>query len=204
MDKKLIIEFLVKQGLSEHLILHIVNNKVCLGHIMYDKNKLHLKDSGLLANVSPESVKPCWEIGVMGMITPTDKKKTWQSLTFLGLDYCKLPVDLSSTRQGVLKCAKNQYGETLDNFEGSIYRAFKLMLENHFLPVVLLHAIKSTTGIDGLAVTDLRMAPMDIKVIQQVNSIVTNAVEKRLSMGIEESEIDTSDFEKLFGNYLKN
>lgn len=203
MVAKFIIEYLVKQGLSEHLVLQIVNGKSCLGHIMYDKNRLFLKDTGILTDINPVYLKPCWENGVVGMITPSNKRE-WESLTFLGVENCKVPVDLSSTRHGVMGMVKNQYGESLVTYEGSIYRGFKLLLDNHFLPVILLHQIKSKSGIDGLAVADLRIAPMPIKTVLQVNDIVAKAVENKLSIGVEEAVIDDQDFETMFSSYLEN
>ena len=203
MVAKFIIEYLVKQGLSEHLVLQIVNGKSCLGHIMYDKNRLFLKDTGILTDINPVYLKPCWENGVVGMITPSNKRE-WESLTFLGVENCKVPVDLSSTRHGVMGMVKNQYGESLVTYEGSIYRGFKLLLDNHFLPVILLHQIKSKSGIDGLAVADLRIAPMPIKTVLQVNDIVAKAVENKLSIGVEEAAMDDQDFEKMFSSYINN
>ena len=203
MVAKFIIEYLVRQGLSEHLILQIVNGKSCLGHILYDKHRLYLKDTGILADINPSYLKPCWENGIVGMITPS-KKREWESLTFLGVENCRIPVDLSATRHGVMGLVKNQYGESLLTYEGSIYRGFKLLLENHFLPVILLHQIKSKSGIDGLAVGDLRIAPMPIKTILLINEIVSKVVEKKLSIGVEEAIIDDQDFEKMFSSYLEN
>jgi len=201
MVAKFIIEYLVKQGLSEHLILHIVNGKVCLGHVLYDKNRLHLKDTGVFGDISPKNFKPCWENGIVGMIVPS-KNREWESLTFLGVEKCRIPVDLSATRHGVMGLARNQYGDSLVTFEGSIYRGFKLLLDNHFLPVILLHQIKSKASIDGLAVADLRIAPMPIKSVLLVNDMVSNVVDKKLSMAVEEADIDTIDFENMFGDYL--
>jgi len=201
MVAKYIIEYLVRQGLSEHFVLHIVDGNPCLGHILYDKDRLHLKDAGVLTDISPQSLKLCWENGIVGMITPS-KNRQWESLTFLGIENCKIPVDLSSTRHDVMGLVKNQYGDSLVTFEGSIYRGFKLLLSNHFLPVILLHQIKSKNGIDGLAVADLRIAPMPIKTVLRINDMVSNVVDKKLSMGVEEADLDNVDFKKLFGNYL--
>jgi len=201
MVAKFILEYLVRQGLSEHLILHIVNGKACLGHILYDKNRLYLKDTGALADISPKSLKPCWENGIVGMITPS-KNRAWESLTFLGVENCRIPVDLSSTRHGVMGQVKNQYGDSLVNFDGSIYRGFKLLLDNHFLPVILLHQIKSKAAMEGLAVTDLRIAPMPIKTVLLINDMVSNVVDKKLSIGVEEADLDAVDFNKMFGDYL--
>jgi hypothetical protein len=201
MVAKFILEYLVKQGLSEHLVLHIVDGKPCLGHILYDKNRLHLKDTGALVGINPKSLMPCWENGVVGMITPS-RNREWESLTFLGVENCKIPIDLSATRHGVMGQVRNQYGDSLITFEGSIYRGFKLLLDNHFLPVILLHQIKSKKSIDGLAVADLRIAPMPIKTVLLINDMVAGVVDKKLSMSVEEADLDAGDFEKLFGSYL--
>ena len=201
MVEKFIIEFLVKQGLSEHLVLQIVNGKSCLGHVMYDKNRLYLKDTGILADINPVYLKPCWENGIVGMITPSNKRE-WESLTFLGVEKCRIPIDLSATRHGVMGLVKNQYGDSLVTFEGSIYRGFNLLLENHFLPVILLHQIKSKASIDGLAVADLRIAPMPIKTILLINDLVSRVVEKTMTVGVEEAMMDDVDFEKMFSGYL--
>lgn len=202
MVAKFIIEYLVKQGLSEHLVLQIVNGKSCLGHILYDKNRLFLKDIGILADINPVYLKPCWENGIVGMITPS-KKREWESLTFLGVENCRIPVDLSATRHGVMGLVKNHYGDSLVTFEGSIYRGFKLLLENNFLPVILLHQIKSKSSIDGLAVADLRIAPMPIKTVLLINDMVSQVVEKKLSIGVEEAVMDDLNFEKMFGSFLE-
>ena len=203
MVAKFIIEYLVKQGLSEHLVLQIINDKACLGHVLYDKNRLYLKDTGILADINPVYLKPCWENGIVGMITPSNKRD-WESLTYLGVEHCRIPVDLSATRHGVMGLVKNQYGDALVTFEGTIYRGFKLLLENHFLPVILLHQIKSKSGIDGLAVADLRIAPMPIKTVLLINDIVSKVVEKKLSIGVEEAVMDDMDFEKMFAGYIDN
>jgi hypothetical protein len=203
MVAKFILEYLVKQGLSEHLILHIVNGKSCLGHILYDKNRLHLKDTGALAGLDPKILMPCWENGIVGMITPS-RNREWESLTYLGVENCRIPVDLNSTRHGVMSQIRNQYGDSLVSFEGSIYRGFKLLLDHHFLPVILLHQVKSKAGIDGLAVSDLRIAPMSIKTLLLVNDIVSNVVVKKLSMNVDETDLSDIDFKKMFGNYLQS
>ena len=202
MVAKFIIESLVRQGLSEHLVLQIISGKACVGRILYDKNRLYLKDTGLVADINPINLKSCWENGIVGMITPSNKGH-WESLTFLGVENCRIPVDLSTTRHGVMEMVKNQYGESLVTFEGSIYRGFKLLLDNHFLPVILLHQIKSKSGIDGLAVADLRIAPMPIKTIRLINDIVSKVVERKLTIEVEEAIMDEHKFATMFGNYLE-
>ena len=127
----------------------------------------------------------------------------WQSLTFLGLERCNLPIDLGKTRHGALGAAQNQYGESLINFEGSVYRSYRLMLDNHFLPVVLLTEVRSKEGARGLAVGDLRMVPMDLSIIRNLNDVVRKSVEKRLVLDVEDLEVKPEVFDELFGQYLK-
>jgi hypothetical protein len=198
-----IIEELFRYGLGEHLVLHIQQDKSILGKIVYDKGKMLLKDHGLLSDFKPEFLKPCWEKGLIGMLCSPHNKE-WESLSFYGLEKCALPVDLESTRHGFLTAAQNQYGEKLIDFVGSIYRGFRLMLDNHFLPVILLQRVSSKSGETGLAVTDLRTAPMPINLIQQIHGIVREEVDMRLTLNVvEDTSLGASDFEAIFKQYLK-
>jgi hypothetical protein len=198
-----VIEELFRFGLGEHLVLHLQEGRCVLGKIVYDKGRMLLKDRGLLSDFKPESLRPCWQKGLIGMICSPDKKQ-WESLTFYGLDKCNLPVDLESTRHGTLTAAQNQYGEKLIDFTGSIYRGFKLMLDHHFLPVILLQRTVAKSGETGLAVTDLRTAPMPINLIQKIHDIVREEVDVRLTLNVvEETDLGATDFESLFKQYLR-
>ena len=168
MSQQVLIQDLFKAGLGEYLVLHITDNKAILGKIVYEKGRMLLRDNGLLADLNPEVLQPCWDTGLIGMICHP-KNKDWESLTFYGLDNCNLKVDLESTRHGNLKAAQNQYKENLIDFVGSIYRGFNLMLENNFLPVLLLQQVKSKAGENGLKVTDLRAAPMSIVIFPRIS-----------------------------------
>jgi hypothetical protein len=192
---------LYNQGLGELLILHTKQNEVCLGHLIYEKDKLILKDEKLLAEMKPSQLLPCWESGLLGMVCSSEGQ-TWESLSFYGLEHCDLPVDLGKTRHGALVAAQNQYGESLINFKGSVYRGYQLMLDHHFLPVVLMKIIRSKTGDVGLAVSDLRTVPMSISMIHMLNDIARSSVEKRLTLNVEDSQVSQDEFEKLFGDYL--
>lgn len=196
-----LLEVLFKYGLGEHLVLHINKDEPVLGKIVYDKGRMLLKDQGLLAGFKPEYLKPCWDKGLIGMIC-SPRNKTWESLSFYGLEKCRLPMDLDSTRHGSLIAAQNQYGEKLVDFVGSIYRGFNLMLDYHFLPVVLLQQVDARSGEIGLAVTDLRAAPMSINLIQKLHDIVRESVDRRLSLNVEDTDIEASDFETLFKQFL--
>ena len=193
---------LFKQGLGELLVLHVTSSTVCLGNIMLEKGRVMLKDSGHLTGLKPAQLTPCWEGGILGMVSESGSHQ-WQSLTFYGLEKCDLPVDLGKTRHGALVAAQNQYGESLIDFIGSVYRGYQLMLDHHFLPVVLLAETRSKDGGRGLPVGDLRMVPMDLSVIRKLNDVVRRSVEKRLVLDVENLEVNAEVFNELFAQYLK-
>ena len=198
-----LIRKLIEQGLGDFLVLHTAKGHVYLGNIVFEKGNFVIKDQGLLAGMKmePSLFAPCWESGFLGCIYYAENKE-WDSLSFNGLEECKLPVDLSATRGNALALAENQYGDKLCDFVGSAYRGFQLMLDNHFLPVVLLKHVLTRTGESGLAVSDLRMVPMDISIISRLNNIVRNSVEKKLSYAVGDMEMNPDKFNELFGNYV--
>jgi hypothetical protein len=195
------IESLFKLGIGEYLFLHIKENKTVFGNLVYEKGRIYQRDNGLLSHLKPETLKPCWEKGLISMVCDS-KTKDWENPTFYGLQNCELPEDLESTRHGFLIAAQNQYGEKLIDFSGSIYRGFDLMLQNNFLPVILLNKVKSKYGESGLTVTDLRTAPMQINLIQKINEILRVQIDEQLTLTVEDSSLDSSDFEDLFRQYM--
>jgi len=196
-----LITTMFKQGLGEVLVLHVTESEALLGFLIYEKGRLVIRDQKYLAGIKPSQLAPCWENGVVGMVGYS-KDQEWQSLTFYGLEYCDLKVDLDKTRHGALAAAENQYGDNLLDFKGSIYRGYQLMLDNHFLPVVMLRSVRSKDGVPGLAVCDLRAAPMSLSVIRAVNADVRKGVEKHLVLEVEDAELTDEQFSRLFGNYL--
>jgi len=196
-----ILEVLFKYGLGEHLILHVQKDRSILGKLVYDKGRMLLKDHDYLVGFKPEFLKPCWETGLIGMIC-SPRNKAWESLTYYGLEKCKLPIDLDSTRHDSLIAAQNQYGEKLVDFTGSIYRGFRLMLDHHFLPVILLQQVDAKSGEIGLAVTDLRAAPLPINLIQKIHDVVREITDMSLSINVEDTNLGSSDFETLFKQFL--
>ena len=189
------------QGLGQLLILHTTPDRVFLGYISYEKGKLMIRDRGLLDGVKPAQLAPCWDYGFLGCMYST-KNYEWQSLTFCGLEHCDMPPNLSNTRQGAMVSAENQYGENLVSFIGSIYRGYQLMMDNHYLPVVTLKNIKTKTGETGLAVGDLRAAPIDLSTIRRVNDIVRESVEKQLFLEVENIQVNDKKFEEMFGDLI--
>jgi len=199
---KELIQDMYKRGLDQLLVLHLTNESAILGYVSYDKGKLMIRDRGLLGKeLKPARLAPCWDYGLLGCLYNTDKFE-WNSLTFCGLELTDMPVNLSSTRQGALYAAENQYGENLINFNGSVYRGYQLMLDNHHLPVITLKPINTKTGEVGLAVCDLRAAPIDLAIIRKVNDIVRESIEKQLLLEVEDVQVNSEKFDEMFGDFL--
>lgn len=198
-----VIQKMFEQDLGELLVLHRTDTRVYLGPLVYNKGKITVKDAGLLPNIKVSDVDPCFDNGFLGCVCHSEGLE-WDSLSFHGMELCDLPVSLSSTCHSTLASAGNEYGENLSDFLGSVYRGFKLMLDNQFIPVLLLRNIHTKTGDSGMAVTDLRMMSMEISMIRNLNNVVRESVEKHLSSGVDDVEIQSDQFEELFGAYIKN
>lgn len=76
------------------------------------------------------------------------------------------------------------------------------MLDHHFLPVILLQQVDAKSGEIGLAVTDLRAASMPISLIQKIHDVVRESTDISLSMNVEDTNLESSDFETLFKQFL--
>ena len=189
------------RGLGELLALHRTENHVYLGNLTLEKGRFIIRDKGYLLNFKPAQLSPCWDNGTVGLVSSSTGHE-WESLTFYGLEHCNLPVDLSSTRHGILAAAENQYGDRLNDFTGSIYRGYQLLLDNHFLPVVLLQTVNTKAGEQGLVISDLRAAPLSIPTIQGITDAVRKSVEKYLMHDVEDVEISAEKFQEMFQKYL--
>ncbi|MEJ2093720.1 MAG: hypothetical protein P8X93_00670 [Gammaproteobacteria bacterium] len=190
------------QGLGQLLVLNVDNKETLLGNISFEKGKLTMRDNGHLRDVKPEIMAPCWESGLMGGVYTSKVKQEWESLTFCGPAHCELPINLSKTRQGALQVAENEFGDNLSTFFGSVYRAYQLMLDNHYLPVVMLKPVKIKTGEFGLGVCDLRAAPIDLNVIRKVNDALRESIARQTELGVEDMDLTSENFGKMFGAYL--
>ncbi|MBT7951468.1 MAG: hypothetical protein HN764_07580 [Gammaproteobacteria bacterium] len=196
-----LIHTLYEQGLGEHLVLHLNKGKVILSNLTFDKGRMVMKDKNYLPDCEPARLKACWENGTLGMVTQSEGHE-WESLTFFGLEHCKLPADLSSTRHGALAASENQFGDNLIDFVGSAYRAIQLMLDSHYLPVILLKPIENSAGETGLIVSDLRMMPMEISLIQTIHEVVRKSVDSKIEVDIDDANLNTAEFEGLFGSFM--
>jgi len=196
-----LISSLFEQGLGELLVLSATGPCATLGQLVRDKGKLFLKDRDLLVGrTTPDQVAPCWDIGIMGALCHQPERE-WESLTFVGSDYCISNEDLTSSRFGMMKAARNQYDDNLLDFCGSFYRGFQLMLDNHFLPVVLPHEIKLKDGNAGLAVSNLRVAGISFEILSEVHDHLRRVIEPHLSLDVEDVAMDDEEFSSLFADY---
>lgn len=196
-----LLESLCKQGLGRYFILHKLEKHTYFGKINYDKGHLVLQDTHILKGLTPELFQPVWYEGLVGMICASGKHE-WDSLTYYGLEHCKVKPDLGQTRGNALIAAQNQYGDSIMSFQGSIYRGFNLLLDNSFLPVVLLNPINSIEGEPGLVVSDLRTATMKIDLLIKLNDMVVKSVGKIEELEINTVDLSDDDFHKYFDGFI--
>lgn len=196
-----LLQRLFVRGLGEELILHVVGENVMLGQLGLKKNRLTLSDTRYLTGVRATDVLPCFESGLLGMVSASQQYQ-WSSLTFHGLNQCKVKVDLSQTRGSRLQATRDAEGDDLMDFIGSVYRGFRLMLDHHFLPVVTLQRMQSKTDEWGFAVVDLRMAAIDLAAVRNVNDFVRRSTERHFEVDLIEENVQNEKFEELFGNFL--
>jgi len=192
---------LYRRGLGELLVMHHTDEEVLLGNMVMEKGRLILRDLGMMKQISPSSVGVCWDLGVIGAICNLPGEE-WESMSFLGVERCKFPVDLSSTRKGLLASSIGQYDESVLNFKGSIYRGIRLALEAQLLPIVLLYPIKTGEGVPGLAIADLKFASIPINVLVKLNDLVRTSVDNKSGLELLDTDISDDEFHKLFADYL--
>ncbi len=193
---------LFDRGLGELLVMRNKDDALLLGNLVMDKDKLVFKDRGLLKDIPPARVAPCWDIGIVGAVCAL-RGNEWDSLTFLGADHCTIPIDLSATRHDLLRGIANRSNESAIVFKGSVYRGFQLLLDANLLPLVVPLPIDTDEGVTGLAVTDFRFASVPIDIVSKVNDLVRSSVERHLTLTVEDHEIGEDEFEQLFSTYLK-
>jgi hypothetical protein len=72
------------------------------------------------------------------------------------------------------------------------------LLDNSFLPVILLNPIKSKEDQFGLIVSDLRTVPMDIKLLIKLNDMVFKSIKNIQSFQINSVNLSDNDFHRYF------
>ena len=193
---------LFDRGLGELPMLQRTRDRVLVGNLVMDKGELRLRDRGLMHGIKPEAVAVCWDLGIVGAVCDLQGNE-WSSLTYLGADHCKIPVDLSATRHRLLKGITSTVGEDAITFKGSVYRGLKLLLDAHLLPLVLPLPIDTDEDVIGLAVCDFRFASLPLEILPKVNELVRTSVDHHLTLGIEEFELSDDEFQELFAGYTK-
>ena len=189
-------------GLGELLTLRISGERVLMGHMAVEKGRVVFKDRDFMDGIRPAQVNVCIDAGIIGAVCELPDRE-WETLTFLGPRHCDIPVDLSATRTGLLRTTRGRDGLSLLDFEGSWYRAFHLMLENHLLPVATTIPIPTRRDVMGLAVCDLKMATVPIPVLQRAYDALRSSVDKHLTFDVQDMNVDMEEFNQMFSSYLR-
>ncbi len=178
-----LLENLFRHGLSELPVLFTRANGTYLGFMVYEKGQLAFRDSGLFSSDDPDLLQ--WEKHVIGMVCYQEMLK-WKSLSYYGVDFCSLGTDIDPALMQSLGCIQNEYGDYGNDFVGSIYRAYRLLLDNEFLPVVILQQSLSTNKHPGLLIADLRFAELPADVLRGVHDLIQGTLDVRITIGFDE------------------
>lgn len=179
-----LVDVLFRQGLGELPVFYSGLNGLYLGNMVYERGKLRFKDKGILPGDKQAMEQPDWDKHIVGVVCYR-KLLQWESLSFYGLDYCELQSEADPDFVDSLKEMKNQYGDRLFDFIGSIYRAYHLMLDHDLVPVVLLRTINSRGNVPGLAIADLRSTSIGANVGNEIGHQIRRAVDKQLTLDVE-------------------
>jgi hypothetical protein len=180
-----LIDTLFRQGLGELPVFYSRVSGVYLGNMVYEKGKIYFKDKGLLAGLENITEQPDWDKHLVGMVCYR-KLLQWDSLSFYGIDYCEINSGPNPEFIDSLKSMRNEYGDRLFDFLGSIYRAYHLMLDSGMTPVVLLRPINSKDNSTGLAIGDLKSTVLGDCVNDDINLDIRHAVERQLTLNLED------------------
>jgi hypothetical protein len=189
-------------GLGELLTLRVSGDRVLMGHMAVEKGRVVFKDRDFMDGTTPAQVNLCTDAGIVGAVCELPNRE-WETLTFLGPHHCDIPVNLSATRTGLLRSTRGRDGLSLIDFEGSWYRAFHVMVENHFLPVATTIPIPTKRNATGLAICDLKMATLPIAVLQRVHDSVRASVDRHLTFDVQDMNVDMEEFNQMFSSYLR-
>jgi len=100
-----------------------------------------------------------------------------------------------------MRASTNQFNERLLDFKGSVYRGFQLMLNNHYLPVLLRNEVNLTNGATGFAVSNLRMANISVECMGEIHSALVRSVPPHLSFDVEDMAMEADDFDLMFAQF---
>lgn len=181
-----LVETLFRHGLGELPVFYRRVNGAYLGNMVYDKGHLFFKDRGVLGDVEDDQLDASLENHLIGMVCFKRLLK-WESLTFFGIDYCSHD-DIDAELQQALMNVKDESGGRLFDFVGSIYRAYHTLLDEGFLPVVLLREVTSRSGDPGLAIADLRSLPLPFDAVERARSTIRAAVARQPQLKLSDLE----------------
>ena len=195
----MLVDLLYKHGLGDLLISHVIKGVPTLCNITYDAGKLVLRPNVHIKYDQNVKQSDC-QGEMLGVITKADNEE-WKGMTFLGLSHCDF--DMDSNKDYIIRMMniKNQYGDSLIDFKGSIYRAFQLSLDNDILPIISMHALKTKNGKYGLAVNNLSSGGHASSEKTKIYETLNNAIEKKLTYSLDELDLPEESFADLFGKY---
>lgn len=176
-----LLEKLFRHGLCELPVLYSRVNGSYLGYMVYEKGQLSFRDSGLFSCEDAELLD--WQHHTIGMVCYREMLQ-WKSLSFYGIDFCNLAAEIDANLKASLGRIQNEYGDHGHDFVGSVYRAYRLLLANEFLPVVVLQQTVSDNNHFGLLIADLRAADLPSEVQQEVHKLIQQTLDIRLTLGL--------------------
>lgn len=175
-----LLEVLFKHGLGEIPVFYSRVNGIYLGNMVYEKGHILFKDRGILSDINQDHKIIFCDKNILGMVCYREMLE-WKSITYYGVSYCENAV-IESDLHDSLASIKNKEGDRLLDFVGSFYRAYQLLLEHDFLPVILLQQVFTVDGKPGLAIGDLRSISVSQDVQQNVRQILIETIDNRLTV----------------------
>ena len=167
-------------GLGELLIYYRDVNNIYLGNVVYEKERLIFKDRGIFTGLNREQLDLTLTPDILGIVCFREIYE-WKSLTFYGPDYCA-GVELDKKYQQMYSSIKNKKGDRLIDFVGSIYRAYHLLLENNYFPVVLFQQSYTVDGEPGLPIKHLNPQLLRPELAKLVQNKLHEVVQKRFTI----------------------
>ncbi len=196
----MLIDLLYEHGLGDLLVLYEIDGVPTLCNITYDAGKIALRPQRhIKLNLGAQASDCKWDL--LGVITKAVDEE-WKGMTFLGLSHCNFDIKSNMAYANRIMNIKNQHGDNLVGFKGSVYRAYQLSLENDILPIISMATIKTKKGKYGLAVNNLSITESagDEKV--KIYQTLHYAVEKKLKNSIDEVNLPQESFANLFAMYV--
>ena len=185
------IDSLFSHGLGEYPVLCQKIDKIYLGNMIFEKGHLFFKDRGVLTRADNIPDSYSWHEQLLGMVCYRSTYK-WQSLTFYGVDHCRLDGAEPVHREKLTEI-KNQDSDRMSDFIGSVYRAYQTLLEHDFLPVGLLHPVKTHNDEHGIGICDLQSSGLSPDTRATIKKLIHAAVDRQLTIKLEDITVPRID-----------